>query len=438
MKFRILAAVAVAAVMSLSAAAQKPAWTLDSCIAYAVDHNLNVRSGMIRQAGGELDIIEAKDRFLPTVSAGAAQNWDFGRGLTSENTYANRNTSMSSFNGNLSLPIFQGLSAIRQLKYARENLRQLVEETEAAKDDVTLNVIAQYLQVLYSKELHDVAVEQVRLSKVELERQEVLLEQGKIPELDVVQSRAQVAKDELGVVTSHNDWQLALVDLARLLELDDIEGFDIAPIADGDERGIFSPDEVYSNAMSSNHSILAARQGIVVADKAIDVARSGYLPRLNFSAGLGSSFYKVSGLDNASFSRQMRDNFSKSLGFSLSVPIFDAFSTRNQIRRAKVQRVTAELELEQRRSALYKDIRQAYYQAVAAERKFSASTVATEATHAALDAVTEKFNYGKANATEFEQAKSEYVKSRAELVQAKYEMILRNRILAFYNHGSFI
>ncbi len=114
MKFRILAAVAVAAMTSLAAVAQKPAWTLDSCIAYAVDHNLNVRSGMIRQAGGELDIIEAKDRFLPTVSAGAGQNWDFGRGLTSENTYANRNTSMSSFNGNLSLPIFQGLSAISE------------------------------------------------------------------------------------------------------------------------------------------------------------------------------------------------------------------------------------------------------------------------------------------------------------------------------------
>lgn len=193
------------------------------------------------------------------------------------------------------------------------------------------------------------------------------------------------------------------------------------------------PDEVYSNAMASNHSILAARQGIVVADKAIDVARSGYLPRLNFSAGLGSSYYTVNGFDNAGFSRQMRDNFSKSLGFSLSVPIFDAFSTRNQIRRAKVQRVNAELELEQRQSTLYKDIRQAYCQAVAAERKFSASTVATEATRAALDAVTEKFNYGKANATEFEQAKSEYVKSRAEMVQAKYEMILRNRILAFYN-----
>lgn len=433
MKFRILTAVAVAAMTSLAAAAQKPAWTLDSCIAYAVDHNLNVRSSMIRQAGGELDIIEAKDRFLPTVSAGAGQNWDFGRGLTAENTYANRNTSMSSFNGNLSLPVFQGLSAIRQLKYARESLRLLVEETEAAKDDVTLNVIAQYLQVLYSKELHDVAVEQVRLSKVELERQEVLFGQGKIPELDVVQSRAQVAKDELTVVTSQNDWQLSLVDLARLLELDDVEGFDIAPLADEDVRGIFSPDEVYSNAMASNHSILAARQGIVVADKAIDVARSGYLPRLNFSAGLGSSYYTVNGFDNAGFSRQMRDNFSKSLGFSLSVPIFDAFSTRNQIRRAKVQRVNAELELEQRQSTLYKDIRQAYYQAVAAERKFSASTVATEATRAALDAVTEKFNYGKANATEFEQAKSEYVKSRAEMVQAKYEMILRNRILAFYN-----
>ena len=431
MKIKILL---IALVSTLAANAAE--WSLDSCISYAIGHNLNVKARMIQQESGRLDITEAKDRILPTLSAGANQNWDFGRGLTAENTYANRNTSMFNFSGSLSLPLFQGLAAVRQLRYARENLRQLVEETEAAKDDVTLSVIGQYLQVLYYKEIHQVAIEQARLSRVELQRQETLLEQGKVPELDVIQSRSQVAKDELTVVTSHNDIDLALLDLAQLLELDDtdIDNFDIAPVSDSDARpGLVSPDQVYATAMTTNHSIRAARQSITVADRSISLARSGYLPRLSFSAGLGSSYYTVSGYDNAGFSRQMRDNFSKSLGFNLSIPIFDAFNTRNQVRRAKVQRVNAELELEQRSTALYKAIRQAHSQAIAAERKFNAGIIATQATAAALDAVTEKFNYGRANATEFEQAKSQYVKARAEQVQAKCEMILRARILAFYN-----
>ena len=242
----------------------------------------------------------------------------------------------------------------------------------------------------------------------------------------MVQSEAQLANDSLSVVTTDNDRQLALVDLARILELDDMTGFDINPVSDDEIRGIFSPDEVYANALANNHSIRAARLGVSAAHRQISLARSVYLPRLNFNASLGSSYYKVSGFDNAGFRSQMRDNFSKSLGFSLQIPIFDAFSTRNQIRRAKVQRVTAELELDQRSSNLFKEIRQAYYQAVASSRKYDAAVTA-------LEAVTEKFNYGRANATEFEQAKSQYVRNRAEMVQAKYEMILRNRILEFYN-----
>ena len=412
--------------------ANATAWGLDSCITYAIEHNLTIKSQDIEQMGGELSVTEAKDRFLPTLSAGANQSWDFGRGLTSENTYANRNTSMFGWNANLSLPLFQGLSAVRQLKYAHANLKMLTEQKEAAKDEVTLSVISYYLQALYSREMLAVNEEKARLSKVQLERQRTLLEAGKVPEVDVIQAEAQVANDELSVVTAGNDYQLALIDLAKVLELEDVENFEILPLPD-EAVNLLSADEVYNNALNSNHSILAARQSIDVADKAITVAKSGYLPRLNFNAGLGSSYYTVSGMDGSSFGKQMRDNFSKTLGFSLSVPIFDAFSTRNQIRQAKVRRLNAELNLIQQQSELHKTIRQAYYQALGAEKKYQAGETAVSAPKAALDAMTEKYNYGKANATEWEQTQSTYITSLAQQVQAKYEMILRNRILLFYN-----
>lgn len=422
----------VSAAFVFAAAASEP-WSLDSCITYALDHNLTVRSRMIDRESGELAVTEAKDRFLPQLSASASQNWNFGRGLTSENTYANRNTSMTGFNLGLQLPIFEGLSTVRQIDYAKTRLRQLVEQTEAAKDDVTLNVIAQYLQVLYAGEIADVAREQAAISKVMLERQQALYDAGKVPEADVLQAKAQVARDELTVVTSENDRSIALVDLARLLELRDMEGFEVMPLEGDDKLLLLDADEVYAHALENNHSILAARQGITVAEKSIRVARTGYIPRLSFNAGLGSSYYSLAGADNASFSRQMRDNFSKTLGFSLQVPIFDAFSTRNSVRRARVERATASLALQQQESQLYKDIRQAYYQAVAAAKKLESSTVATESTKASLDAMTYKYEYGKANATEFQQAKTDYIKSLSETVQARYELILRNRILRFYD-----
>ncbi len=428
---KILTSVILLCLCSLTASAAEP-WSLDSCINYAVEHNINVRTSALNRLSGELAITEAKDAFLPQVSAGASQSFNFGRGLTAENTYANRNTSQTGWNVGLQLPIFQGLSAIRRLDYQKANLRTLIEREEATKDDVTLNVISQYLQVLYCGEIHAVAIEQLRISNIELARRRALFEAGKIPELDITQAESQVAQDELSEVSARNDRTMALVDLAQLLQLTDIESFDIIPLPDT-TMPLLSADDVYRHALNTNHGILAQQYAVDAADKNIDVARSGYIPRLSFNAGIGSSYYKLNGVENHSFSRQMRDNLNKSIGFSLSIPIFDAFSTRNSIRRAKVEKLNASLQLENARLSMFKTIQQAYYQAVAADKKRTSSETARQATHAALLAMQEKYNYGKANATEFEQAKSDYIRAASQAIQAKYESMLRLRILNFYN-----
>lgn len=421
-------------VASLSASAVTP-WSLDSCISYAVSHNLTVKSRELNTASAEIDVTSAKDAFLPNVSAGASQSFSFGRGLTAENTYANRNTSNFGWNAGMSLPVFQGMRRVRNLAYARTNLRMVVEQLESAKDDITLNVIAQYLQVLYYGEIHRVATEQLNLSNVELARRRELLEAGKIPELDIIQAESQVAQDELSVVTALNDRSIALLDLAQLLELESAEGFDIVPL-EADPTGMLStPDNLFAAAMAINHSIRASRLSVEAAGKSVEVAKSGYLPTLSFSAGIGSSYYKVSGYDNEGFGPQMRHNLSKSLSFSLNIPIFDAFSTRNSVRRAKVQQISARLQLKDSENKLYKAIAQAHAQAIAAEKRLESSRIATRSTLAALDAMREKYNYGKANATEFEQAKTEYIRAVSTSVQAKYESLLRRRILTFYSTG---
>ncbi len=423
--------VAAMAACTLCASASEP-WDLDSCISYAISHSITVKTRALDRYSGELDITEAKDRFLPNVSAYGSQSFSFGRGLTAENTYANRNTSNFAWGANMSLPLFQGLSAVRRLDYAKANLRVLLEQEEAAKDDITLNVISQYLQVLYTREMHHIAVEQLRMSEVELGRRRELLAAGKIPELDIAEAESQVAQDELSEVTARNENVLAILDLAQLLELPEPEGFDVATLPE-DGMPLLSADDVYNRALNTNHTVRASRLNVEVANRSIRLAKTGYLPTVSMNAGIGSSYYKVSGFTNEGFGLQMRHNLSKSLGFSLSIPIFDAFSTRNSIRKARVQKSLAELQLENTEKQLFKNIQQAYYQAVAAEKKKASSAVAQESTRIALEAMQEKYNYGKANATEYEQAKSAYVRAASQAVQAKYESILRIRILQFYN-----
>lgn len=421
---------ALSLLIASSAGAQ--GWSLDSCINYAIDHNISVKTSKLDKYSAELDITEAKDAFLPRAQAEASQSFSFGRGLTAENTYANRNTSQTGWSVGMSLPLFQGLSAVRRLDFAKANLRAIAERCDVAKDNVTLQVIAQYLQVLYCGEVADVAREQERMAQVQVDRTKILVEEGKIPELDLTQARAQLAQDHFTTVNAENDRSLALLELSQLLQLPTADGFDVVPLQVTDNR-FFAVDEVYCNALRYNHSVKAAQLSTEAAKENIRLAATGYLPSLSFNAGLGSSYYKVSGLPNATFPRQMRDNFNTYLGFTLSVPLFDAFATRNAVRKAKVSHHNAMLQLEDTRSALYKAIQQAYRQALAADERLTASVAAETATREALDAMEVKYEFGRANATELEQSRSEYIKARLQTVQSRYESLLRKRILEFYD-----
>ena len=196
---------------------------------------------------------------------------------------------------------------------------------------------------------------------------------------------------------------------------------------------LLSPEEVWANASERNHSLRAGRLEAEAADKNVSLAKTGYIPTISFSAGLGTNYYRTSGFANENFSQQMRHNFAKQLGFSISIPIFDAFSTRNSVRRAHVQAHSTRLQLDDSRQRLYKAIVQAYTQAKAAHTKRDAAEVAVESSRAAFEAMKVKFDNGRATPTEYEKTRSDYTNALAEAVQAKYEAILRARILLFYN-----
>ena len=408
------------------------AWTLDSCISYAMTHNVEVRQRINATRQGELAVTEAKDRVLPNLNGYGSQNFSFGRGLTADNTYANRNTNSFSVGAQLSLPLFQGLRVVRSIKYAETSLKALVEQSEAVKDDVSINVMAAFLQALYSREALGVARMSLEVSKDELRRREILLEAGKIPELDLFEARAQVSRDEVSVVNAQNDSVMALLDLTNLLDIENDGSFDILPLQE-EILPIPSLEEVWTNVQMANHTLRAALIRKEAAGENVEVAKTGYIPTLSFNAGLGTNYYKTSGFRNEGFAAQMRHNFSKSLGFSLNIPIFDGFSTRNSISRARMEQLNSELDLENTRQQLYKSISTAHAQAIAATAKEKASQSAVENTKAAFDAMTVKYDNGRANATEYEKAKADYVNAVADRLQASYERQLRVRILRHYN-----
>lgn len=421
--------------LAMTLAAVEPAWgvewSLDSCINYAVAHNVGILQQELRIEEGKQSLTAAKDRFLPTLDASASQSFNFGRALQADNTYADRNTSNFGWNVGVSMPLFQGMAEYRNIKLAKANIRQYVLENEAAKDNVTLNVISQYLQVLYAKEVAQTARSQAEYSAFEVERQKALIEAGKVAEATLYDLESVAAQDRLQVVTAENDIQTALVNLANLLQLRGIEGFDVRPLNEG-EPTIPGPDQVYSEALVSNSSLQAARQSVTVANENISLAKAGYLPTLSFSAGTGSSYYKVSGFPGEGFGPQMRHNLSTYLGFSLRIPIFDGFNTRNSVRRAQLQKTNAELSYDQRNVDLYKDIQLAYYQAIGARERYQAAGETLEKTRLSFESTRERFNLGRATQADYEQAKNNLFRTEVSRIQAHYEYLMRHRILLFY------
>lgn len=409
------------------------AWPLDSCISYAIKKNLTVRSRELDHEGGEISVTQARNGFLPQVNASAGESLSFGRGLTSENTYANRNTTNFQWGLNAQMPVFDGLRSWRQLKYEKINLTTLLFQVEAAKDDVTLNVITSYLQVLYAYEVLLTAQNQVELSAYERDRQQALADAGKIAEIDLLEAQSQLAQDELQVVTSRNDYTNAVLDLAQLLQLGSIDGFSVEALDSNEELPIIpKAEEVYRLALVNNYNIKANKNAIEAAGQNVQVAKTGWIPNLSLSAGIGSSFYTVSGFDNMGFGEQMRQNLSKMIGLNLSIPIFDGLSTHTNVRRAKLQEVQARLQLDQTETELYRTIQTAYYQATGARETYLTSVETEKIAQEAFAAMQEKYNIGRATPQEFEQSKNTLLGMTLQRIRSRYECMLRYRVLKFY------
>ena len=192
------------------------------------------------------------------------------------------------------------------------------------------------------------------------------------------------------------------------------------------------PDEIYQEAVTFKPEVKAETYRLKGAETNIRLAKSALWPTLSLTAGLGSNYYKTSGFDSESFGKQLRNNFSQYIGLSLSVPIFNRFATRNSIRTARLNREAQLLQLENVKKTLYKEIQQAYYNAVAAKAQYESSREAVRSNRAAFDLMSAKYEYGKANITEFNESKNNLLKSESDLARAKFEYMYDVSLIDFY------
>ena len=408
-------------------------WDLQRCINHAIEHNLSIKQKEAARDQSKVELNTAQWSRMPNLNGNIGQSFNFGRALQADNTYGNRNTRNTNFSLGTNIPLFTGMQIPNSIALSKLNLKAATEDLAKAKEDISIQVASYFLQVLFNEELTKIARNQVALSQEQLDRKVAFFKNGKASEAEVLEAKSRLAQDQLSLVQAGNNHQLALLDLSQLLELPSPENFRISvPDIDGFTANLSMPEEIYAQAMMNKPAIKAAQYRLQGAEKSIKIAQSSYYPQLSFGAGIGTNYYHLSGIENAPFSTQWDQNMNKYLQFSLSIPIFNRFQTRNRVKSARIQRTALSWQLEESKKSLYKEIQQAYYNALAAESKYKSSQSATESANASFKLISEKYANGKASATEYNEMRTAWMKSLSDGIQAKYEFIYRSKILDFY------
>ena len=395
-------------------------WSLDDCIGYALANNIDVQQRALQVEQNEVELSTAKYSRLPDLNASIGGDASFGRVLSSDNTYKDNNQTSGSLNISTSIPVFQGMRINRQVKGGKLDLAAAMQDLERAREDLSINVMTLYLEVLYNKELADVAERQLALSTLQATQSRELVAAGKQPESARYESEALQAKDQLSLTQALNRESAAGFDVV-VPELDSVT---LASL-----HRLGTADEVYSYAAENRPHIKAERLRLESSENSVLIAKSALYPSISLSGGYGTGVYSA---DSDKFWAQMRHNSREYVGLSMNIPIFNRRATRNNIRSAQLSARSQRLALTEAELALRKEIEQAWYNADAAYSKYRSAGVALASAEVAFAYEQQKAESGRSTIFDFNDAKTRMEKAESELVQAKYEFVFRSKILDFY------
>lgn len=414
--------------------AQEKKWTLSECIDYAVTHNIEVKQSDNQIQNLKVEKNTLRNSFLPDLNAGASQNFTFGRSLNQSNTYENSNIQNSSFSVSTEIPIFMGFKRTASLSQNKFDLLAAEANKELIKNNLLINVAGAYFQILLNKEIYNIALEQIQLTKEQEACTKILIDNGKAAESQLYDVRAQLADDELTATEARNSLRLSFLDLVQLMELDEYDEFDIDSI-DGDIAiaDTLSPVNIYQSALTCMPQIRQAYYALQSKTKGIKIAKSGFYPTISFVAGMSTNYYNNNSALYENFRKQFNNNMQKSLCLTVSIPLFDRFSTRNKVRSARIEENNARLSLDNEKKQLYKDIEQAYTDVISAYEKYRSTTKAVMANEEAHRYALEKYAAGKSTVFEYNEIKMKLADALSQQSQAKYTYLLKDRILAFYS-----
>ncbi|WP_414630807.1 TolC family protein [Bacteroides sp. UBA939] len=415
-------------------------WDLQTCFDYALQHNITLKRDRINAESAEVDVKTAKAALFPSLSASIGQrvvnrpNSTNGTIISGDNITSS--TSKTSYNGSYGIDanwtLYNGNKRLNTIKQRRLDNR-IAELTITQSENSIEESIAQiYVQILYAAEAVKVNENTLTVSRAQRDRGKQLLEAGSIAKSDLAQLEAQVSADKYQLVLAQSTLQDYKLQLKQLLELDGEGEINIYLPSLSDESVLIplpTKTDVYRSALTTRPEIESGKLSVQASELDINIAKAGYIPTLNLSAGIGTT---NTNSNNFSFSEQIKNNWNNSLGLTVNIPIFSNRQTRSAVEKARLQKLISELELQDQQKALYKTIENLWLDANSAQQQYAAATEKLRSTQASYDLIQEQFNQGMKTTVELLTEKNNLLSAQQETLQAKYTAILNVQLLYFY------
>ncbi|MFK7050929.1 Outer membrane protein TolC precursor [Flavobacterium columnare] len=456
--------------IGFSVKGQERKWSLKECVSHALVNNIAIQQSSLDTDIAAVNKKIAFARFLPSINGNLSHSWNIGlnQNITT-GILENQTTQFTSAGVTMGIDIYRGLQNQNQLR--KSNLSKIASEYQLTKikEDISLNIINAYLQILFNKESLKVQREQLILNTEQKKRTTELVNAGVVPKGDLLDVNATIATHNQRLVNAENALLISKLSLAQLLQ---IKEYDVFDIADEEVEAKLSavlaetPNVIFNKAKQTRVGLKLAQTNLEIAQKDIDIAKGAYQPSLQGFYNLNTrvSYAKTIkgfGIDSQNptkkigfvestgdlvstvntvpvlgqanpFLEQINDNKGHSFGLQLSIPIFNGFAVKNNINRSKIVFQKSKLALEQQMLDLERTVYTAYTDTRGAQKAYEAALVVLEARQKTVDYAKERYEVGLMNVFDYNQSQTQLINAQSELLRTKYDYIFRTKILEFY------
>ncbi len=403
-------------------------WTLDECLRYALENNIQLRQSRNDYLSGLEDTKEAKAAMLPSLTASTTQGFT---NYPSTNV-TDRNTYTGTYGLNAGLTLYEG--GRLRTTVQQQQLQNRIDELSVAEseNDIRIAIVQAYLQALYAAEAVEVASNTAEVSRAQRDRAEELWKAGSISRVDFAQLESQLASDRYQVTMARTSLDNYRLQLKQLLELDITEEMNLAAPAIQESEVLSTlpaKAAIYATALEAMPEIKRGELAIESAELGIRQAQAGFYPSVSLTAGIGTGHMSNGGYESGS---QIWNRFNENVGLTLSIPIFSNRKNRTAVNKARLEAENSRLTWQDLQKTLLREVESAYLDAVSAQSQYLAATKKERYARESFDLTQEQFNLGVKNTVELITAQNEWASARQEVLQAKYMALLNIELLNIY------